>query len=894
MGNKRLIKNKFYNSFIIACYFLLTSNFLFAQYSISGTVKDTLSLPIDGVNILVFKNDSLKTYTFSNNGIYKINDLPKGNYRLEVSSMLFDKSSKDVELLNDVVINFILKEKLNQINEIVIDVERDIEIRGDTIIFKADAFNNKKNIVVEDLLKSIPGISIEKDGLIKFQGKLVTNVKIDNDDLFDGGYSVLTKNLNADVVDKIEVLQNYSRNPLLKNIRDTEDIALNLTLKEDRKANLFGNIELGYANKERYDVNSNLISLLKRSKHYLLFDFNTIGDDVVSDINGILSSKNDDQSYNVGRKESINALTYLNTRRPVFDDRFVNFNEPKFANINSIFNISNKVKLKTVGILFSDKKDYKSQNVTDFITEDPFQLVEDFNTRTNEKLGLGKWDLEFNISKNSRLEYQGSYYNLKYNGLSDLVQNQVDINEDLNSKTSRSNHFIHYTNKAKDNSAFVISSRFINEIKPMEYIVQPYLYGDFFYPEDESQSFEKSLSFIDSKMNLKVVQFGYLLNRAKTNFEFYIGFKNRLDNIDSNLRFLDDNSNSFEARDDFKNDFSLSSNLLYLNNRFRMSLGKVDFSANVNVNYNGLKIKSDFPDEKSNYFFINSNLNLKFTPNKKHEIITGFQTNGSVTDSRNALNNFVQFNYRTFYRGLDDSELLRSNNFYFNYRFGNWTDKFSANVNFALTQNKNFISSKSNLSVDFNQIEQILLGDSENVFLGINIDRYISFMSSNIKLKTGYNKSNYSDIVNEFNRNISSSNLNYGFEMRSAFKGVFNFTLGTEWSKIAFEINNSKADNTNSKTFFDIDLSPSEELNISIINERYAFGNLPSNDKSYYFTNINAQYRFKNSNFSTFFRVNNLFDNKSFDIFSLTDITEFTSRTKLINRYVMFGINYRF
>jgi hypothetical protein len=147
--------------------------------------------------------------------------------------MVYEKISKVVDLSKDEIVDFKLKDKINVIEEIIIDVDRSIEVRGDTIIFKADAFNKKRNAVVEDLLRSIPGITVELDGTLKFQGQLITNVKIDNDDLFEGGYSVLTKNLNAEVIDKIEVLQNYSRNPLLKNIRDTQDVALNLTLKED-------------------------------------------------------------------------------------------------------------------------------------------------------------------------------------------------------------------------------------------------------------------------------------------------------------------------------------------------------------------------------------------------------------------------------------------------------------------------------------------------------------------------------------------------------------------------------------------------------------------------------------------------------------------------------------
>ena len=130
--------------------------------------------------------------------------------------------------------------------------------------------------------------------------------------------------------------------------------------------------------------------------------------------------------------------------------------------------------------------------------------------------------------------------------------------------------------------------------------------------------------------------------------------------------------------------------------------------------------------------------------------------------------------------------------------------------------------------------------------------------------------------------------------MRSAFDGKFNFTLGTEWTKIKFDINESSAKNINNKSFIDLDFSLFQNLDLSVVNERYAFGNLPKNNRAFYFTNIEAKYQFKDSKFSSFLRINNLYDNSSFDIFSLTDITIFTSRTPLIKRYFMFGLNYRF
>jgi hypothetical protein len=119
-------------------------------------------------------------------------------------------------------------------------------IKKDTITFNAKAFAQGNEEVVEDLLKKIPGLTVEADGTIKIGDQEVEKVMIDGDDFFERGYKLLTKNMPAQPIDKIELLQNYSNNRLLKGIEQSERVALNLKLDENAKRIWFGNMTLGY------------------------------------------------------------------------------------------------------------------------------------------------------------------------------------------------------------------------------------------------------------------------------------------------------------------------------------------------------------------------------------------------------------------------------------------------------------------------------------------------------------------------------------------------------------------------------------------------------------------------------------------------------------------------
>src|SRR5690606_5979425 len=101
-----------------------------------------------------------------------------------------------------------------------------ISIKKDTIIFKASAFTDGTEQTVEDLLKKIPGVYIDSDGTIKVGNQEIEKLMVDGDDLFEKGYRVLSKNMPAYPIERVELFQNYSNNPLLKNIEDSNNVAL--------------------------------------------------------------------------------------------------------------------------------------------------------------------------------------------------------------------------------------------------------------------------------------------------------------------------------------------------------------------------------------------------------------------------------------------------------------------------------------------------------------------------------------------------------------------------------------------------------------------------------------------------------------------------------------------
>jgi len=131
-----------------------------------------------------------------------------------------------------------------------------VKINGDTISFKVDAFKSKPNATVEDVLKKLPGIQVQKDGTVTAMGETVQKVYVDGKEFFGNDPKMATKNITADMVDQIQVFDDMSEQAKFTKIDDgSKSKTLNIKLKKDRNRGDFGKITAGGGTDSRYESN---------------------------------------------------------------------------------------------------------------------------------------------------------------------------------------------------------------------------------------------------------------------------------------------------------------------------------------------------------------------------------------------------------------------------------------------------------------------------------------------------------------------------------------------------------------------------------------------------------------------------------------------------------------
>lgn len=155
---------------------------------------------------------------------------------------------------NILEINFKLKPKLKSIEEVVIQGKRKpTTTKKDTLIYHAENFIDQTDKTVEDLLKKLPGITVNDNGSIEYKGKTVAAVMLDGSDLFKSNYTIGTRSINPNIIDQVQAIEHWSDNPILKGLNAENKVALNLKLKKN-KASFSSNLNAETDFVDRYNL----------------------------------------------------------------------------------------------------------------------------------------------------------------------------------------------------------------------------------------------------------------------------------------------------------------------------------------------------------------------------------------------------------------------------------------------------------------------------------------------------------------------------------------------------------------------------------------------------------------------------------------------------------------
>ena len=865
---------------------LLFPILIFSQeIKISGTVKDNQNRGIESASVLVYDDlENTLAYTYSD---------AKGNYNLvfekptnstikvSVASLGYSKKEKTLELTSksNLSESFVLEEKTEYLKEVVIEANQKIRINRDTTTIKVASFSNNTEQTIEDILKKLPGIEVQKDGSIKAHGKTIDKLLIEGDDLFDKNYKLLTKNLDAKTLDAVQIIDGFEDNPILKRMNNSDKVALNLKLKKDKQNIWFGNIVVGagIVSENRWKESLNLGLLKKKIKLFYLADYNNSGEKATEQVS---KSINENNLFGENRYEKTakTLFTINSNENSSFSKSQSVFNKALFNSFSFSKKICSSMSLRGVGYFANDNQLQNSFSQTQYnIENNPVTYTENNNYSSKKTLSSGELELKYFVNDDNYLTNNFIYKNNPNTINSKLLFNQDNINQTTKDKNQTFyNHFNH-TYRLSDNKV---------------------LHNYFYFGKDNiNQNSKIESPFLNSFLNLNPES---IVIENADNSNSYFGLKSkiisRFKKLEYTLGIQFENSKELINNTFFENEINnttyenytvLKQNQISLENNFRYNLTqKLDATVSLNIIQNQFSLNSN----ANSILFLNPLFSINLKKTKIGDFTFSYSENNKPPEINFLNENFILSNYKTFEKGTKYEGVFKNKNLFFSHNFYNDIKRFSIGTSLFYMNSKD-IYNKESLITDNLSFEKYILSKGSTNFNGsFNIVNYFRKLKMATKLETIQNWNRTPTRVNSVAFvDIKTYSSFYKFSATTYFNLPINFDFGLNYNFYKTDFNSILTKNRTKDAFINCNYKISKTW-LGEINSTF----YQMNSKNYSFINAIINYNPEESRFSYRLILNNLTNENEFTLVSLDNYTSYKSTIDLVPRYLLLTVKYRF
>lgn len=351
----------------------------FAQKTVSGKItdEDGQGIPSASVTIEEPGKDAILAYAITNSkGEYKVTfTSAESNVDLKVKA--FNQRPLTKQISNsDQTVNFNMQGEATEIKEVQLKTKM-ITARGDTIAYDLKAFDSKSDRTLADVMKKIPGIEVNTDGTILYQGNAINKFYVNGKDLMEGGYGTINNSLPKDAVQKVEVLENHQPVKILQDKVPSDQAAINIKLKNSVTMTGRGEVGTGFGDPWLWNVKLTPMFFGQKSQWVVNYKTNNMGEQVENEGN-ILAFGNrfEGRRINASQNDWLNVENASTPNLPV--KRYL-MNNVHYLSANYLTNIDKKKEweLKANANYTNNAVERESYSRTDYFatTDEPASTV---------------------------------------------------------------------------------------------------------------------------------------------------------------------------------------------------------------------------------------------------------------------------------------------------------------------------------------------------------------------------------------------------------------------------------------------------------------------------------------------------------------------------------------
>jgi len=866
--------------------------------SLKGIVKDSTQI-LSNVNIIAKPIDKNIDIVFSitdARGTYKLELLKNKPYKITVSSLGYDRYIFHINANKDLEKNVILSQSTEQLDEVIIIEEIPMIVKKDTIIYDAKAFTNGSEYKLKNILEKLPGVEVEKNGEVLVNGKKVTKMLVEGDSFFGGSSKLAVENIPANAVDNVEVLDNYSAIGFLKDFVDSDEMAMNITLKEDRKRFVFGDIKSGFGEHKRYESHAGLFYYSPKTNINFIGDLNDTGkqsftlSDYLSFEGGLSRIAEKDGS---SKSNSIENYANLINTRP-----FLN-KENRFAAVNITSNVNPNLSLSGYSI-FSNNKTIGSQEVVSnyFFEQESYEENAQSDQEDDNLISISKITTDYSPSFREKLffDFQVKIFNnqraeKRYTNIDNLITNFTN-EKDIGGIELTQDFEWHKKFTSKHTSSLVIKNQYSNTTPQNIWntdrpIIQSLI------PLIEEEQFNLVQNIDLSSHTFDIIAKHYWVLNSKNHLYSTVGnnYLNQKYSTEDFQRLEGGTINSFENAG-FNNNLRFKLNDLYLGLHHKFKAGIFTVKTGGYLHYYHWKT-GQLPNS--------SNDKLIFLP----DVTTKLELSPSenVTFKYRFLSNFTDApNYTRNYRLLDYNRVISGNPYLENEIYQNGNIRYSKfamynglilNAILDYKRKNSFIRNEIRIEGIDQVLSPALLTTPESTLnTMVTIRKRIKKITAKFSARFQY--STFQKIIEEINSKDESYDYNIELSTKSRFKKLPNIELGFRSKFTTYDSGELRTDFVSYTPFGKIEYTFLKEFTFLFNYDFTQFNNNTSNTTTIFdVADISLFYKVNNSPLGFEISGSNLFNTQFKQKSISSDFLISNQKDVIIPRIVMLSLYYK-
>lgn len=846
------------------------------QRKIEGTLKTAKGLAVSHASVML-KNSNNRILTFKPsdaNGNFQIvvpDTATWSELFIEINHLGYAKINqpfKDGIFRYDIL----MEEKTINLDEIEVRNRPRIDSYGDTLSYDVGSFARQEDRTIGDVLKRMPGMEVSESGQIKYNDKPISNFYIDGDDLLDDKYAIGTKTIPHAMVQKLEVMQNHQPLKVLRNKSLSDNVAINLVIKDDAKLKMTGQLKLGAGLPQQYDVELNSILFNKKYKMLNVAQGNNIGNDLRGDfaslgIGNLLS----------GSSSRPQALLSTGIGSPSLSKNRYYMNNSGSLNANNLVNLNNGLQLKSNIRGFIDKNEQEASHSTEvFATGDTIRFWEQQAIIRDPFIT----ELTLNAQANQDTYYFNNALKINYSGESAnsaFQSNSESFSQNLHSRVRDFSNDLKYVPELKNGNVLNFSWQLSYFSQPQTLSIAPGLNADVL---NEGREFAEINQQTEIPAWYNRVSVGYQLPKGKIRQSYNLSSTTEFQQLQSALRLmqLDQSVTPYTGSND--NNLNWKKNELSASGNYELKQGRLEASLTLPLVYRQITYADpafDLETNKSRFLFSPS-LRTKIMTTAEDYISFNYRYGEQTGNIAGVYRGAILTGYRTLRANDAALQESKGHSGSLHYNFQRSISMLFMNAGISYNYS---MANTITASVLTDNISQTILIPFENDISSFGasagISKYIFALGATAGLKGSWSTSRLNQFLN--GESLPFHNINWTIspiiETRLWNKLSVNYEGSAGWtiSRSAREAASSVLPEIQMQQFtqsLSLSYAPFRSLFLSMIGRHQYVSQSNMSDLSYFFMDAKARYTLRKWRTDFDLDLTNLANVKQYETFSLT------------------------